>query len=148
MDKFPEAFERFKEDVNVHRIQTFTQLESSFSSWAGWKWRGTYKQMEALENEADKLGLEGFYQGQQHFEKPEKQRKFEGKPHFEVKVSGKTAKKAWTKRIQYSRSYITFEQWQSKTGRTTAYERRVISYMKNHPNASLAEARGHRVKRS
>lgn len=48
---------------------------------------------------------------------------------------------------EFSRNYSDFQQWQSKTARTTAYHRRIANYMRNHPNASLAEARGHRVRK-
>jgi len=60
MDKFPEAFSRFEEVVDVNRIDSFRQLRLAFASWAGWKWRGTYMQNRALAVEARKLGIPVF----------------------------------------------------------------------------------------
>jgi len=60
MDKFPEAFSRFEEVVDVNRIDSFRQLRLAFASWAGWKWRGTYMQKRALAVEARKLGIPVF----------------------------------------------------------------------------------------
>jgi hypothetical protein len=56
-DKFPEAFRRFEEVVDVRRIASFRQLELAFGSWAGQKWHGTYAQREALAVEARKHGI-------------------------------------------------------------------------------------------
>ena len=135
MDKFPEAFKRFKEDVNVNRIKTFKQLTLAFSSWSPKKWRGTFRQMDALTVQAKRLRipLEGYKSRQQQVRA----------------VFSQTAQQRVTQRREkFSRYYQDLRQWQSKTTRTTAYQRRVINYLRNHPNASLAEARGHRVKRS
>ena len=44
MDRFPEAFNRFEEVVDVRRIESFRQLRLAFASWAGWKWHDTYMQ--------------------------------------------------------------------------------------------------------
>jgi hypothetical protein len=57
MDKFPEAFERFERVVDTRRIRTFNQLLASFSHWAGRQWIGSHKQVEALKDEAEKLGI-------------------------------------------------------------------------------------------
>ena len=57
MDRFPEAFNRFEEVVDVRRIESFRQLRLAFASWAGWKWHDTYMQNRALANEAHKLGI-------------------------------------------------------------------------------------------
>lgn len=57
MDKFPEAFRRFEKVVDVSEIKSYVQLELTFSSWAGHKWYGTYKQKEALKVEALKHGI-------------------------------------------------------------------------------------------
>jgi hypothetical protein len=64
MDRFPEAFRRFEELVDVTRIQSFRQLRLAFASWAGWKWRDTYMQNRALAVEARKLGIPVFVQRQ------------------------------------------------------------------------------------
>ena len=60
MDRFPEAFSRFEEVVDVRRIQSFRQLRLAFASWAGWKWNETYLQTRALANEAHRLGIPVF----------------------------------------------------------------------------------------
>ena len=57
MDRFPEAFKRFEEVVDVSKIKTFQQLKLAFQSWAGRKWKETPKQMLALEREAVRLEL-------------------------------------------------------------------------------------------
>jgi CRISPR-associated endonuclease Cas1 len=43
----------------------------------------------------------------------------------------------------FSTKYSSFQQWQSRTVRTTAYQRRISNYMWSHPNATLQQARGH-----
>ena len=58
MDKFPEAFRRFESVVNVNRIRSFYQLHLAFSSWAGYKWRGTSRQKYALAREAEERGFQ------------------------------------------------------------------------------------------
>jgi len=60
LDKFPEAFRRFEEVVDVDRIESFTQLELAFALWAGQKWHGTYLQREALAREARQRGIPAF----------------------------------------------------------------------------------------
>ena len=57
MDKFPEAFSRFEEDVDVDQINSFSELRMAFSQWAGYKWLDTNRQLHALSNEARRLGL-------------------------------------------------------------------------------------------
>jgi hypothetical protein len=60
VDRFPEAFRRFEEVVDVRRIESFRQLRLAFASWAGWKWNDTYLQNRALAIEARKLGIPDF----------------------------------------------------------------------------------------
>ena len=43
----------------------------------------------------------------------------------------------------FSRIFNTFKEWFSAKPRTTAYTKRIESYMRRHPNATLKEARGH-----
>jgi len=43
--------------VNVHEIETFRQLTLAFASWAGSKWHGTRRQIDALSVEAQRLGI-------------------------------------------------------------------------------------------
>lgn len=57
MDKFPEAFERFEEVVDVDKIHSFQELRGSFALWAGKNWKGTRKQVEGLWVEARKRGI-------------------------------------------------------------------------------------------
>jgi hypothetical protein len=54
LDKFPEAFKRFEQVVDVSKIKTFQQLLSAFRLWAGRKWVGSPLQVEALKEEAFK----------------------------------------------------------------------------------------------
>ncbi len=58
MDKFPEAFRRFENDVDVGRFRSYNELTLSFRWWAGEKWRGTPRQWEALNAEAENLGFD------------------------------------------------------------------------------------------
>jgi hypothetical protein len=58
-DRFPEAFRRFEKVVYVERFKNYQQLAYAFSSWAGKRWRDTYKQNLALKREAYKIGFEG-----------------------------------------------------------------------------------------
>jgi len=60
MDRFPEAFRRFEEVVDVRRIQSFRQLRLAFAYWAGWRWHDTYMQNRALAIEARKLNIPVF----------------------------------------------------------------------------------------
>jgi hypothetical protein len=134
MDRFPEAFKRFEEVVDVDRIESFRQLHFAFASWSGRKWHDTYMQNRALAVEARKHGipLEGF---------------FTGRVERRVVASGgavagrETATKV---EVKFSRNYATFSSWSQKTSRTSAYQKRVANYLKAHPNATLSEARGHR----
>lgn len=57
MDKFPEAFDRFEEQVDIRKTRTFEQLLLQFKWWAGRDWKGTSKQMQALKIEADQRGI-------------------------------------------------------------------------------------------
>ncbi len=57
MDKFPEAFARFEEDVDTEEIEDFRELKASFSLWAGEHWVGSSRQISALKVEAHRLGI-------------------------------------------------------------------------------------------
>jgi hypothetical protein len=61
MDRFPEAFRRFESDVEVGRFETYHQLTLAFRWWAGERWRGTSRQWEALNKEAENLGFNEHY---------------------------------------------------------------------------------------
>ena len=58
MDRFPEAFERFENDVNVDRLTSYSELMYSFRWWAGEKWKGTTRQWIAFNTEAERLGFD------------------------------------------------------------------------------------------
>jgi hypothetical protein len=131
MDKFPEAFRRFEQKVDTGNIETWKQMQLVFGSWAGRKWRPTWRQTDALYLEAKRLGIPAH--GYRTREK-EIHRIFGKQSRIEQQGS------------IFSSNYANFQVWQMRTKRTTAYERRVINYLRNHPNAKLREARGHRKK--
>jgi hypothetical protein len=58
MDRFPEAFERFENDVDIGQFESYHQLTLAFRYWAGERWRGTRLQWEALNAEAENVGFE------------------------------------------------------------------------------------------
>jgi len=58
LDSFPEAFERFENDVDIGQFESYHQLTLAFRYWAGERWRGTRLQWEALNAEAENLGFE------------------------------------------------------------------------------------------
>jgi hypothetical protein len=59
-DKFPEAFERFEESVDLDDIQTLPELISQFKEWGGKRATMTRKQTRALAiSGEDKLGIKG-----------------------------------------------------------------------------------------
>jgi hypothetical protein len=57
LDKFPEAFRRFKRDVNIDNVDSWKQLKSEFEEWAGSRWKDTSAQLSALGVEARKEGI-------------------------------------------------------------------------------------------
>jgi len=57
MDKFPEAFRRFEQYVDVSETTSFRELRLAFSFWAGKKWKDTPRQIEALGVEANRIGI-------------------------------------------------------------------------------------------
>jgi hypothetical protein len=136
MDKFPEAFRRFEQKVDTDNIETWKQLQLVFGSWAGGKWKPTCKQTDALYIQAKRLGIptHGY-------------RTREEEVH---RIFGQSAEETRVTIAQrrFSSNYVSHHEWLNKNAGTTAYQRRVINYLRNHPNASLAEARGHKTKRS
>ncbi|MEM0008339.1 MAG: hypothetical protein QXR89_08805 [Candidatus Bathyarchaeia archaeon] len=54
MDRFPEAFQRFEQVVDVSKIRSFKELLSAFKLWAGRKWVDSPLQLAALKEEAFK----------------------------------------------------------------------------------------------
>jgi hypothetical protein len=137
-DKFPEAFHRFTRVVSVRNIRTWKQMQFAFGSWAGKKWIPTGKQLDGLAIQARKLGIETT----DYRTRDEQVRAiFQRKAIFEQQKEVQREK-------GFSKSYSSFNVWMEKTTRTTAYQRRIINYIKNNPNATLAQARGHKAKRS
>lgn len=130
MDKFPEAFERFENDVDIGRFVSYMELTSAFRWWAGEKWIGTPRQWEAFNAEAEKIGFPVPDLFREEF------REARGSGSY-VSVERRNAR--------FSRKYGSYSAWEKQTERTTAYQRRVANYLRKHPNASLAEARGHRT---
>ncbi len=57
MDKFPEAFRRYEEKVDVDKKWSFQQLLTSFGEWGKDKWIASKKQKKALAVEADIIGI-------------------------------------------------------------------------------------------
>ena len=54
---FAEAFERFESVVDISRFKSYRELAYAFSHWAGRRWVDSYKQNEALRDEARKRGF-------------------------------------------------------------------------------------------
>jgi len=57
VDRFPEAFERFEQVVDVDRMESYRQLVHAFRYWAGRGWIDSYAQNVALRREAEKRGF-------------------------------------------------------------------------------------------
>ena len=57
-DRFPEAFERFENDVDIGQFTSYHQLTMTFRHWAGERWKGTYRQWNALNREAENVGFD------------------------------------------------------------------------------------------
>ena len=57
-DKFPEGFARFENDVDIGRFESYYQLSLAFRHWAGQNWKGSVKQWEAFNAEAENLGFD------------------------------------------------------------------------------------------
>jgi hypothetical protein len=56
-DRFPEAFRRYEEVVDVDKIESWRELKSSFASWTGANWKDTNLQNSALAVEARKRSI-------------------------------------------------------------------------------------------
>ena len=57
VDRFPEAFARFEQVVDIDRLKSYRQLAYAFSHWAGRRWIDSYAQNFALRREAEKRGF-------------------------------------------------------------------------------------------
>jgi hypothetical protein len=57
MDRFPEAFDRFEEEVDISDTTSFDELLIQFAIWAGQKWKESPRQLQALKIEARQRGI-------------------------------------------------------------------------------------------
>jgi len=57
MDRFPEAFERFEQVIDIYSFRSYRELAYAYSYWAGGRWVGSYLQDLALRREAEKRGF-------------------------------------------------------------------------------------------
>lgn len=57
MDRFPEAFSRYEEKVEVSDKWTFQKLLTSFREWGKDKWKDSRPQKRALAVEAEVRGI-------------------------------------------------------------------------------------------
>src|SRR3990172_7482626 len=57
MDRFPEAFDRFENDIDIYDLESASELISSFAHWAGFRYIGTQKQLNAIRKESEKRKL-------------------------------------------------------------------------------------------
>ena len=58
VDRFPEAFKRFEEDVDVESFDNYKQLAYAFAHWSGKRWRDSYRQNLALKKQGKRLHFE------------------------------------------------------------------------------------------
>ena len=58
MDKFPEAFNRFEEKVDTSNLESASELISEFAHFAGYRYTGTQKQLNAIRIESEKRGFD------------------------------------------------------------------------------------------
>jgi len=133
MDKFPEAFRRFEKVVDVDSFESYRELRYAFTQWASKRWRNTYSQNRALTREGRKLGFKDTVMPSFFGQKV--------KDEIRIKAERKAVR---TKK--FSRKYSNYNLWLKHETRTTAYQRRIIRYMQKHPNSTLREARGHKIK--
>ena len=66
---FAEAFERFEQRVDIRRFKSYRELAYAFSHWASRRWVDSYRQNNALRDEARKRGffdarLPRYFEGQ------------------------------------------------------------------------------------
>jgi hypothetical protein len=58
-DKFPEAYKRFEQVIDLRSFESYRQLAYAFSHWAGKRWVDSYAQNRALKREAQRIGIIG-----------------------------------------------------------------------------------------
>jgi hypothetical protein len=123
LDKLAEAYHRMEFDVDVSEITSFEELEAQFLEYRGITkgsqyWPPTYYQSESL-----RALWRGTLRGMRaRIRRGE--RAFERVPR------------------RFSKSYESVQDWRSQPHRTR-YERRILSYVRRHPYATLQGARGH-----
>ena len=108
-DEFPEAFDRFEDDVDVDELEDFTGLYFAFQNWGLEKATMTDKQVKALASEGKS----------RHNIKPE----INGKTLFEfnrtyTRTDKKTGKKT-------SRE-VTVQVWRDKKGKYTSLKKKDV----------------------
>ena len=57
VDRFPEAFARFEQVVDIRRFRSYRELAYAFSHWSGKRWVDSHNQNLALKREAEKRGF-------------------------------------------------------------------------------------------
>ncbi len=55
-DTFPEAFDRFEDRVDTSKLESASEVIRSFAYFAGYRYTGTQKQLDAIRNESEKRG--------------------------------------------------------------------------------------------
>jgi hypothetical protein len=135
MDKFPEAFRRFEQKVDTGNIETWKQMQLSFGSWKNGTRGLTWRQTDALYIEAKRLGIPAHG----YRTREEEVHRIFGQSIKETNVAIAQQK--------FSSKYVSHHEWLNNNARSTAYQRRVINYLRNHPDTNLAEARGHRSRK-
>jgi hypothetical protein len=57
VDRFPEAFERFEQVVDIYSFESYRELAYSFIHWASGRWVDSCLQNLALKREVEKRGF-------------------------------------------------------------------------------------------
>jgi len=135
LDKFPEAFERAEQNVPFSDAKgDWNKFKAMARSYFGSKWKDTEKQNEALYREFLRYDWKA----------PTPKKELEEALRY---LEKRAPSEKQPIEARFSRAYATFDLWLEKATRTTAYQQRIISYVRLHPDSSLAEARGHSKKK-
>jgi hypothetical protein len=145
-EKFQEAFERFEKVVDVDSFESYRELWYAFRHWAGKRWRNTEPQNRALAYDGERLHLPDIAMPKAFGHTVKETKKIMKRRMAKEIAKARKAKRAKKQIKVFSRRYSSYNLWLKHETRTTAYQRRIIRYMQKHPNASLREARGHRIK--
>ncbi len=103
------------------KLKTLTSSKAMFAEWAGHNWKDSPKQVQALYREWIP---------------------YKAKLH-ERRITQETFTKYLGREAGFSEKYGNYQAWYIQKPRTTSYMIRIERYMAKHPNATLAEARGH-----